>query len=95
MLIDGVQITNLAVLGPYLYWIDKEKQFIDRANKTTGIINEGSTIMNQTPHLSDIIAVYIPTPEVFFYVLILFISFNFNISLVVNFCINITFYFRF
>lgn len=82
MLVDGVQITNLAVLGPYLYWIDKEKQFIDRANKTTGIINEGSTIMNQTPHLSDIIAVYIPTPEVFIYFLILFISLNFNISIV-------------
>lgn len=62
---DGIQFSNIAVLGPYLYWIDKEKQMIDRVNKTTGVVTEqGSAIMNQTPHLSDIIAVYIPTHEV-------------------------------
>ncbi|XP_050531547.1 low-density lipoprotein receptor-related protein 6 isoform X2 [Daktulosphaira vitifoliae] len=61
---DSTQVTNIAVLGPYLYWIDKEKQAVERVNKSTGIINEGSsTVMNQTPQLVDIIAIYIPTPE--------------------------------
>lgn len=61
---DGGQITNIAILGPYLYWIDREKQSIERVNKSTGVMSEGSTVMNQTPHLIDIISVYIPTPEV-------------------------------
>lgn len=61
---DGGQITNIAILGPYLYWIDKEKQSIERVNKSTGVMSEGSTVMNQTPHLIDIISIYIPTPEV-------------------------------
>lgn len=80
---DGAQITNIAVLGPYLYWIDKEKQAIERVNKSTGFVSEGGTVMNQTPHLIDIIAIYIPTPEVikFFYFLSFFIlSFIHNIS---------------
>lgn len=69
---DGAQISNIAVLGPYLYWIDKEKQAIERVNKTTGIVVEGSSVMNQTPHLIDIIAVYIPTPEVTQFMILLF-----------------------
>lgn len=64
---DGALITNLAVLGPYLYWIDKEKQAIERVNKSTGYVTEGGAVMNQTPHLIDIIAIYIPTPEVIKY----------------------------
>uniref|UniRef100_A0A2S2P0K4 Low-density lipoprotein receptor-related protein 6 n=2 Tax=Schizaphis graminum TaxID=13262 RepID=A0A2S2P0K4_SCHGA len=61
---DGALITNIAVLGPYLYWIDKEKQVIERVNKSTGVVSEGSTVMNQNPHLVDIISIYIPTPEI-------------------------------
>lgn len=61
---DGSLISNIAVLGPYLYWIDKEKQIIDRVNKTTGVVIDGNAVMNQTPHLIDIISVYIPTHEV-------------------------------
>lgn len=63
--LEGTQFSNIAVLGPYLYWIDKEKQMIDRVNTTTGVVtDEDSAVMNQTPNLSDIIAVYIPTHEV-------------------------------
>lgn len=61
---DGAQISNIAVLGPYLYWIDKEKQVIERVNKSTGVFSEGSAVMNQTPQLVDIISIYIPTHEV-------------------------------
>jgi hypothetical protein len=71
---DGAQISNIAVLGPFLYWIDKEKQAIERVNKTTGIVVEGSSVMNQTPHLTDIIAVYIPTPEVKHFRTLLFLN---------------------
>lgn len=73
MSFDGGQITNLAVLGPYLYWIDKEKHAIERVNKSTGEVMEGNIVMNQSPHLIDIIAIYIPTHEV----TILFICFSF------------------
>ncbi|VVC34410.1 Hypothetical protein CINCED_3A006647 [Cinara cedri] len=62
--LDGALITNVAVLGPYLYWIDKERQVVERVNKSTGVLGEGSTVMHQTPHLIDIIAIYIPTLEV-------------------------------
>lgn len=61
---DGAQITNLAVLGPYLYWIDKEKHAIERVNKSSGDVMERNIVMNQSPHLMDIIAIYIPTHEV-------------------------------
>jgi len=66
---DGALITNIAVLGPYLYWIDKEKQAIERVNKSTGVVSEGSIVMNQNPHLVDIISIYIPTPEVIKYLI--------------------------
>lgn len=62
--LDGAQINNIAILGPYLYWIDKEKQAIERVNKTNGVLVDDSIVMNQTPHLVDIIAIYIPTQEV-------------------------------
>lgn len=61
---DGSQIANIAILGPYLYWIDKEKQSIERVNKTTGAVIEGSALMNLTPQLVDIIPIYVLTPEV-------------------------------
>jgi len=70
---DGALITNIAVLGPYLYWIDKEKQAIERVNKSTGVVSEGSIVMNQNPHLVDIISIYIPTPEVIKYLYYLFL----------------------
>lgn len=63
---DSSLITNIAILGPYLYWIDKEKQAVERVDKYTGVLGEGSTVMYQTPHLMDIISIYIPTPEVIF-----------------------------
>lgn len=47
-----------------MYWIDKEKHAIERVNKSTGDISDGSIVMNQSPHLMDIISIYIPTPEV-------------------------------
>lgn len=62
--LDGAQIANIAIFGPYLYWIDKEKQVIERVNKTTGGVIEGSTVMNLTPQLVDIIPIYVLTPEV-------------------------------
>jgi len=61
---DGSQIANIAILGPYLYWIDREKQSIERVNKTTGTIIEGSVLMNLTPQLVDIIPIFVLTPEV-------------------------------
>lgn len=77
---DGAQITNLAVLGPYLYWIDREKQAIERANKSTGDIMEGNTVMNQTPNLMDIISIYIPTSLVIkYYTCSLFVYFSYII----------------
>lgn len=64
MALDGSQIVNMAVLGPHLYWIDREKQAIERVNKTNGAPVKGGTVMYQTPHLVDIIPVYVLTPEV-------------------------------
>lgn len=62
--LDGTQINNIAILGPYLYWINKEKQAIERVNKTNGAFVDESIVMSQTPHLVDIISIYIPTTEV-------------------------------
>lgn len=74
---DSAQISNIAVLGPFLYWIDREKLTIERVNKTSGIVVEGSSVMNQTPHLVDIIAIYIPTPEVMHFKTIIITIFKF------------------
>lgn len=50
-----VQISNLAVLGNHVYWIDPEKQQIERVDKSTG--QYLGPVSQKLQHLTDMIAV--------------------------------------
>ncbi|XP_044734866.1 low-density lipoprotein receptor-related protein 6 [Chrysoperla carnea] len=59
-----IQITGLAVLGSYIYWIDSEKQQIERADKLSGQYL-GSILSQKSQHLTDLIAVRPVSREVY------------------------------
>ncbi|XP_075213889.1 low-density lipoprotein receptor-related protein 6 [Lycorma delicatula] len=51
------QVVGIAVLGQHVYWIDRDLQTIERANKDTGLGRE--IIISRIAHLTDLISVNI------------------------------------
>ncbi|XP_039278794.1 low-density lipoprotein receptor-related protein 6 [Nilaparvata lugens] len=49
------QVSSVAVLGHYLYWIDRESQVVERVDKETGRIRE--MVISRIAHLNDLVAV--------------------------------------
>ncbi|RZF35698.1 hypothetical protein LSTR_LSTR009566 [Laodelphax striatellus] len=49
------QVSSVAVLGHYLYWIDRESQVVERVDKETGRIRE--LVISRIAHLNDLVAV--------------------------------------
>lgn len=50
-----VQVSGLAVLKDFLYWIDKDQQLIERVDKNTGLAREA--VMSKVAHLTDLVAI--------------------------------------
>lgn len=50
-----VQPVGLAVLGPHLYWADRQQQLIERVDKATG--DRRTRVQGRVPHLTGILAV--------------------------------------
>lgn len=50
-----MQVSGLAVLKDFLYWIDKDQQLIERVDKNTGLTREA--VMSKVSHLTDLVAI--------------------------------------
>mgnify|MGYP002224312015 CR=1 FL=1 len=64
VLVNGylVQVTSLAIHGEYLYWVDRDRQQIERVSKTDG--SRHSSVLTRLAHLVDLVAVQFPTEKV-------------------------------
>uniref|UniRef100_A0A1B6BXD2 EGF-like domain-containing protein n=1 Tax=Clastoptera arizonana TaxID=38151 RepID=A0A1B6BXD2_9HEMI len=53
-----VQVSGLAVLGSHLYWMDRDQQIVERADKISGLHRD--TVVAKVSHLTDLVAIIKP-----------------------------------